>query len=139
MFKIDNQDYKFGIVFEKAKVLIVDDIEVNIMLIEGFLRNTGLEIFSVKNGKEAVEIVENIKPDLILMDIRMPVMDGVKATEIIKRNIKTASIPIIALTATSIDSEGIKDDIFEGALIKPITMFSLVRTISKFIKIRSAK
>ena len=131
-----NPNCNFRIVFEKAKVLIVDDIDINIMLIEGFLRNTGLEIFSGRNGKEAIEIVKNIKPDIILMDLRMPVLDGVKATEIIKQNIHTANIPIIALTATGIDIERIDGDIFDGFLTKPLTMMSLVRELSKFIKLK---
>lgn len=139
MVKIENENNSFGITFNKAKILVVDDIEMNVMLIEGFLRDTGLEIFSARNGKAAVEIINSLKPDIVLMDIRMPIMDGVKATEIIKQNTDTSSIPIIALTATSIETEGINDDLFDGFLTKPLTMSSLTRVISKFIKKKEIK
>ncbi len=82
-----------------ATILIVDDIDVNRELINEFFNNTQISVIEAENGKEGVAIVQEYKPDLVLMDIRMPVMDGHDATKIIKADSHTKYIPVIALTA----------------------------------------
>lgn len=79
------------------KILIAEDDDINFRFIEAILKKTGVIIVRAKNGKEAVEKVRDSLFDLILMDIKMPVMDGLKATKIIRRSNK--EIPVIAFTA----------------------------------------
>lgn len=85
------------------KILIAEDDEDNRDLFVFMLKRSGLnlEIIQAENGKEAVDLVEQHTPDLILMDMQMPVMDGFTAVKIIKSNPALQHIPIIAFTAQS--------------------------------------
>ena len=89
------------IIFAPAKVLIVDDISFNRELIELFLNGYGFEIVHASSGQEAVELAEKELPDVILMDMKMPGMDGYEASTLIKKNPKTTNIPITAVTASA--------------------------------------
>jgi DNA-binding response OmpR family regulator len=80
------------------KVLIVDDVNLNLRILEDLLKDH-YQIIKAKNGKEALDKAHNENPDLILMDIVMPEMDGIEATTLLKRNNKTAHIPVIFITA----------------------------------------
>ncbi|MCP4217837.1 MAG: response regulator, partial [bacterium] len=86
--------------FEPAVILLVDDIKVNLELLKGFLNFPAFTFLEAENGLRAVELARKHRPDLIIMDIRMPVMDGCEATAIIKQDEELRSIPIIALTAS---------------------------------------
>ena len=85
------------------KVLIVEDDRVNLMMVKLFLTSTGITIFVAVNGDEAIEQFNSQKPDIILMDIRMPGMDGLDATRIIR--VSNKSVPIIALTAFAMPND----------------------------------
>ena len=85
------------------KVLIVEDDRVNLMMVKLFLTSTGITIFNAVNGDEAIELFNNEKPDIILMDIRMPGMDGLDATRIIR--VSDKKVPIIALTAFAMPND----------------------------------
>lgn len=84
---------------EQNKVLIVDDVPENLELLGNILNDQGIEISFATNGKEALNIVQYDIPDLILLDIAMPEMDGYEVFERLKEKDETASIPIIFLTA----------------------------------------
>ncbi|NVO10455.1 MAG: response regulator [Bacteroidales bacterium] len=85
------------------KVLIVEDDRVNLMMVKLFLTSTGITILNAMNGDEAIEIFTSEKPDIILMDIRMPGMDGLDATRIIR--VSDKSVPIIAVTAFAMPND----------------------------------
>ena len=87
------------------KILVVDDDFRNIFALEGALKSKGMNVISAYNGKEALEMMEQGQPDLVLMDIMMPVMDGYVTIENIRRQSQWAELPIIALTA-----KAMKDD-----------------------------
>jgi len=89
-----------NISFEKARVLVVDDIESNRTLIKEWLSKANLEIIEAEEGQQALLLASEYRPDIILMDIRMPVMDGYEATKQLKENPTTFKIPIVALTAS---------------------------------------
>ena len=81
------------------KILIVEDNEMNRDMLSRRLLKKGFEIIIAVDGAEGVEKTINEKPDLVLMDMSLPVMDGWEATKSLKANNETAKIPIIALTA----------------------------------------
>ncbi|MCP4152167.1 MAG: response regulator [bacterium] len=87
--------------FEKATILVVDDKELNRCLLVHYMDSTGLNIIEAGNGKEALELTEKFRPDLVLMDVKMPVMDGLQATRLIKNNPALKSIPIVVITASA--------------------------------------
>jgi signal transduction histidine kinase/CheY-like chemotaxis protein len=135
-------DEKFqAIEFENAKILVVDDVESNRNLIREIFENANITVFEAKNGKEAVEIAKSEMPELIIMDIRMPVMDGFQANKIIKSDEKIGHIPIIAFTASVMkeDIKNIFDGKFDGFLMKPIQIETLFQEVSKFLKHKKTK
>jgi two-component system sensor histidine kinase EvgS len=121
--------------FKKATILVVDDIKDNRKLITSTLQEYNLEVQEATNGKEAIERLKNIKVDLILMDIKMPIMDGYEATKIIKTDEKLSTIPLIALTASVMgkDLEKIEKYQFDGYLRKPISQETLLEEIANFL------
>jgi len=133
------EDQHFDIqstVFEKNKVLVADNIESNRKLLEEMLRKVNLDVVAVKNGKEALAAIEKDTPDLVLMDIKMPVMDGVAAAKHLKSDPDTEKIPILALTAglTPTERFGIREKGFDGYLVKPIDTNKLFNELSRYFK-----
>ena len=82
-----------------AKILLVEDNEMNRDMLSRRLRKKGFEVEIAVDGQEGVDKANAISPDLILMDLSLPVLDGWGATKVIKDNPDTAKIPVIALTA----------------------------------------
>jgi two-component system alkaline phosphatase synthesis response regulator PhoP/two-component system response regulator VicR len=91
------------------KILAVDDERHIVRLVQINLQKEGYEVVTAGNGREALEKVASEKPDLIVMDVMMPEMDGFEALEKLKANPETAQIPIIMLTAKAQDA-----DVFSG-------------------------
>ncbi|WP_349647223.1 ATP-binding protein [Candidatus Parabeggiatoa sp. HSG14] len=124
--------------FENARVLVVDDIESNRNLIKEWLYQVNIEVIEAEDGQSALLFAEEYHPNLILMDIRMPVMDGYEATTKLKENPKTKEIPIIALTATAKKEDEIakmKTQFgFNGYLSKPVNMPALINELSLYLK-----
>ncbi len=112
-------------------ILIVDDDEVNSMTVSSYLKVKGYRVLSAKDGKEAIALTKAHKPDLILMDIQMPVMDGLEATRQIRLDPNLVDIPIIALTALAMagDRERCMAAGASDYLAKPIKLKTLADTI----------
>ena len=123
------------IVFEPACILVVDDLTVNRLLIKEYLAQTQLTIIEAENGEDAVRLAKQHQPDLILMDIRMPVLDGIEATKQIGLTEATRDIAVVALTASVMEEE--RDSLmamgFAGFLDKPVTEDALFRELKRFI------
>lgn len=119
--------------FDATNLLIVDDVEHNRDLIAEICQGTNISCMSAKNGREAIEIVKESKIDVILMDIRMPEMDGYEAAEIISQ--LKPDIPIIALTASVMrdDYERQRRKNFVAYLRKPVLQQELMNELSKYI------
>jgi two-component system cell cycle response regulator DivK len=81
------------------RILVVEDQEDNRQILRDLLGNAGYELTEVENGEEAIAAVAKERPDLILMDIQLPVMDGYEATRRIRTNPDLKSVPIIAVTS----------------------------------------
>ncbi len=115
-------------------ILLADDNEANRQTLDDYLSNKGYRMLLAYNGKEAVEIVKTHRPDLILMDIQMPEMDGLEATTLIRSDPAIAHIPIIALTALALpdQAEQCFHAGFDEYLAKPVRFKILMETIQKF-------
>ncbi len=122
--------------FECGTVLVVDDIESNRILIREMLEKAGLQVYQAVNGQEGVLMAEELKPDLVLMDIVMPVLGGVEATRMLKEKDGTKHIPVVAVTAsvTRVDSNQEISRLFDGYLIKPVESKALFAEISHYFK-----
>jgi len=124
------------ITFEKAQILVVDDIESNRNLIAEYLSPVNLEVICAENGLKALLFAEEYHPALILMDIRMPEMNGYEATKHLKNNLNTADIPVIALTASVALNKRAKIEAhgFDGFLAKPVNISELLSELSHYLK-----
>lgn len=121
--------------FTHGTVLIVDDVESNRQVIREWLSFTELDILEASNGREALDITESYHPDVILMDIRMPVIEGDEAARRIKATPGIADIPIIALTASVGLQQNFRDKhpYFDGFLLKPINIHDLFEELSRYL------
>ena len=121
--------------FENCKILIVDDVSLNRKLIKKYLKYSNLILFEAEDGKMAVDHTLLNKPDLILMDLRMPVMDGYEATRVIKQNEKLKNIPIVALTASTLheDMKNIEEIGFSDYIKKPAKQFEIYTCLMRFL------
>jgi CheY-like chemotaxis protein len=88
-----------------TRILLVEDNELNRDMLSRRLQRRGYEVSMVLDGREAVDQATRMRPDLILMDIDLPVMNGWEATRALRQQAKTASIPIIALTAHALTTD----------------------------------
>ena len=119
-------------------ILIVDDVSKNLQVLATILYQEGYEIAVAENGKSALAILKNIKPDLILLDIMMPEMDGYEVCSIIKSNPEIATIPIIFLTAKN-DTESVVKSFELGAsdyLTKPFNAMELKARVKTHLSLR---
>ena len=120
----------------KKKVLVVEDNPMNMILIKEILAVNGFEVIEAYNGHDAIKRVSEEMPDLILMDLNLPEMDGVTATKILKSNTPSKDIPIVAITASAMkgDEEKILAEGFDGYIAKPIEMKKFIKAVALFIK-----
>jgi signal transduction histidine kinase/FixJ family two-component response regulator len=119
--------------FEPAKILVVDDNQSNRYVIRESLSQVNLEVIEAEDGKMGLLLAQKYQPDLILMDLRMPIMDGYETTKQLKHNSATENIPIIALTATMIGEQSkIKSHNFDGLLLKPVKISELLNQLSHY-------
>lgn len=120
--------------FKNQSVLVVDDVEINRRLIIEYLKSKNLRIIEASNGEEAIQKVFKKKPDIVLLDIRMPVMDGFEAIKHIKSS-KYSSTPVIAVTASVMkeEKERMARAKFDGFLQKPIRSAELYKQLMKFL------
>ncbi len=128
-----NFDYS-NIQFENSIVIVADDIDFNRELICGFLEGLDLEIIEAKNGREAFDKTKEYKADIVLMDIRMPEMNGYDATNLLREDPKFKDIPVIAVTA-SVMKEDIEnlEYVFNSYLKKPISKMQLFKELTQYL------
>ncbi len=123
--------------FKSRKILVVDDATSTTDFLKALLGRSNLEVQTAENGKEAVAMSEQILPAVILMDIRMPVMDGFEAARIIKSNPVTRQIPIMAVTASNPSENFLKpfDSVFDAWLFKPVRTHELISHLKKYLPV----
>jgi CheY-like chemotaxis protein len=117
------------------KVLVVEDVDFNRELIVQLLEDK-YEVIEAVNGQQGVELAERERPELILMDLSLPVMDGWEATRRLKANADLRAIPIIALTAHAMkgDKEKALAAGCDDYLVKPLDEDELMTRIAKYLK-----
>jgi CheY-like chemotaxis protein len=117
------------------KVLIVDDNNNNQLLLRDLLIIQGYEVSVASDGQEGVDLAMELKPDLILMDIQMPGMDGMAATRVLKETLETRGIKIVALTSFAMrgDKEKFMAEGFDGYLSKPINTRELHNLVKQWL------
>ncbi|MES0488692.1 MAG: ATP-binding protein [Leptospirales bacterium] len=119
------------------KILVVDDIEANRSIIQAYFAHTDVEVLLAENGKEAIDIALEKQPNFIFMDIKMPVMDGRRAIEILSENPQTADIPIVVITASLMDSEvdAVRESCVE-VLRKPVELDAVKDILVQHLNIK---
>jgi len=126
-----------SIVFEKSIIVVADDIDVNREIIKLMLKSFDFTFFEAENGKEAIELARKYKPDLIFLDMKMPVMNGYEAATIFKDDGELKDIPIIAVTASAMKDEEFKVlKKCDSCLHKPVKKSDLIMEMTKYIKYR---
>jgi two-component system cell cycle response regulator DivK len=118
------------------RILVVEDQEDNRQILRDLLASTDYEIMEAENGLEALAAVAKHRPDLILMDIQLPILDGYEATRRIKADPELRSIPIIAVTsyALSGDEAKAREAGCDAYVPKPYSPRQLLAKINEFLK-----
>jgi two-component system cell cycle response regulator DivK len=121
------------VVHPTRKILLVEDNEDNRIIYATALRFSGYEVVEAITGTEGVRLAQTVGPDLILMDISVPELDGWQATAILKADPATASIPIIAVTAHALPEDEARSMSAgcDGYLAKPITPAALIAEVDR--------
>ena len=112
-----------------ALVLIIDDSPTEVHVMQKALEKHGFDTATAKDGKEGLQIARDIKPDLILMDVVMPGLNGFQATRELSRDPETAAIPVVMVTTKNLETDRIWG-MRQGAvdyLVKPVSDAELVR------------
>ncbi len=115
------------------RILLVEDNEMNRDMLSRRLRRSGYEVLMAENGRVGIEFAERDQPDVILMDLRMPVMDGWEAARRLKASEATRGIPVIALTAHAMqgDREEALDAGCDDYATKPVDFEDLIARIER--------
>lgn len=121
---------------KRKKILVVEDNVMNKILVREILALRGYEVIEAGSGMEALRAMEEHAPDMVLMDLHLPDMDGLAATQRIKANDRFSAIPIIALTASAMkgDEEYFLSQGFDGYLAKPVSVKKLVDVVAEYLK-----
>ena len=116
-------------------ILIVEDNHMNLKLIRDVLQNKGYETLEAETGEAAIELAGERHPDLILMDVNLPQMDGHAAREILNADASTRQIPIIAVTSSAMkgDREKLLSAGFDGYISKPLDIKELLRGVESYV------
>ncbi len=116
-------------------ILLVDDNEINLHLVGSIFKETGYKVYSANSGQEGIDLAKEKKPDIVLMDLEMPKMDGFEATRILKQDPATSSITFIALTGMA--TKEAKEESFnagcEGYLTMPIEPKNLIKHVKEIV------
>lgn len=116
-------------------ILIVEDNELNMKLFRDLLEAHGFNTLQAKNGSEALELIREHRPDLVIMDMQLPEVSGLEVTKQIKSDDDIKSIPVIAVTAFAMkgDEEKFRAGGCEAYVAKPISVARFVDTVKRFV------
>jgi CheY-like chemotaxis protein len=126
----------------KKKVLVVDDYAENVELLEELLSSSGYEVSTAYDGEEALRIARSVLPDLILLDIMMPKMDGYQVCEELRNSANTKDIPIIFVTAKTEVKDWTHAIFNMGAnsyITKPVNAKKLIEKVKSVLKMKHSR
>jgi two-component system cell cycle response regulator DivK len=117
------------------RILIVEDQEDNRKILRDLLTSAGFDLAEATTGEEGVSLAETARPDLILMDIQLPGLDGYEATRRIKASLALRHIPIIAVTSYALSGDDVKarEAGCEGYVTKPFSPRALLATVREYL------
>ena len=117
-------------------ILIVEDNEKNLKLVRDVLQVKGYETIEAGTAEDGIELARNRKPDLILMDIQLPGMNGIDALKVLRADASTTRIPVIAVTASVMqqDRNLITDAGFDGYIAKPINLKEFLEAVRAMLE-----
>ena len=116
-----------------AQVLVVEDNKKNMKLFRDVLQASGYRLLEATTGERAIELAAEHQPNLVLMNIQLPDLDGVDALGRLRADARTASIPVVALTAQAMhgDRERFLDAGFDAYISKPVDVLEFVKTVKE--------
>lgn len=116
-------------------ILIVEDNELNMKLFNDLLQAHGYNTVQTLDGRDAMTLARDHRPDLILMDIQLPEISGLEITRMLKADADLKAIPVVAVTAFAMkgDEEKIRQGGCEGYIAKPISIPTFLETVSRFL------
>jgi len=123
------------------KVFIAEDNAVNRELLRELLESRGYTVVEACDGEEALRMIEQTQPDILLLDIGMPVLDGFAVVRQLRQNPRLSALPAVAVTAYAMqgDRERILNSGFDGYLSKPINPHSLAEELDRLLRKRDKK
>ena len=119
----------------EARILVVEDNDRNLKLVRDVLQFAGYEVVAASSGEQGVAMAMASPPDLVLMDLQLPGMDGTEALRALRAAARTRSVPIVAVTASAMknDRDRALTAGFDGYLEKPISVQSLPAQVQSFL------
>jgi two-component system, cell cycle response regulator DivK len=116
-------------------VLIVEDNDLNAKLFRDLLEAHKINVVHTKDGREALRLAGEVRPDLILMDIQLPEISGIEITRMLKDDPSLRTIPVIAITAFAMkgDEERIREGGCDAYMSKPISVVKFLETVKSFL------
>ncbi len=121
---------------ETKTILVVEDNELNMKLVKGLIKIGKYRMLGASDAESGIQLIREQRPDLILMDIQLPGMDGLSATKILKKDPDVKDIPIVALTSYAMqgDKEKALAAGCTGYIAKPIDTRKFLETVSQYLK-----
>jgi two-component system cell cycle response regulator DivK len=122
-------------------VLVIEDSAVNMKLVTMLLRKEGYEVLQARTAEEGLSLARAKVPDLVLMDVNLPGVDGLQATRILKSDDRTRAVPVIAVTALAMegDEEKIRAAGCDGYVAKPIRYKQFLQEVANVLRSRGSK
>lgn len=118
-----------------GRILVVEDNPLNLKLVRDVLTVSGYEVVAAPSAEEGVVLAGTCEPDLVLMDIQLPGMDGYEALRLLRQNPRLDTVPVVAVTAFAMrgDRERAAREGFDGYLGKPISVRALPTQVGEFL------
>lgn len=126
---------KYNETRDNKTVLVVDDAPLNRKLIRSILAMRKIRVIEAGDAEQAFELIREQRPDLVLMDLQLPGLNGLEATRVLKSNPGTTDIPVVILSAGSVpeDDPGMRQAGCAGLILKPFGAEDLLNTVSTFL------
>lgn len=120
----------------EARILVVEDNDRNLKLVRDVLQFAGFHVVEARTGEEGVALARQSPPDLVLMDLQLPGIDGTEALRQLRESPSTATIPVVALTAFAMkdDEERTRRAGFDGYVAKPLSVRALPEQVRGFLE-----